>query len=117
MTISVTSAWLPWHFRPVPYYQVRTHHPLQTDSLEVGKPVEKPTTNKSYLVATELAQKLADGEELADLIKEDKYAAAYHKHSRMVQSLAETLQYQEYKIQALSQYQQTQLQSNPGEVH
>jgi len=55
--------------------------------LEIGQPAAKIGTNKSYLIAKELADKIASGKSLQSLLDSDeKYVEAYAKHAGFVET-------------------------------
>lgn len=55
--------------------------------LQTGQPDINPMANTSYKTATELAKKIADGQELADLLEDEEYAKAIAKYQRYVETL------------------------------
>lgn len=58
--------------------------------VEVGQPAVKIGTNKSYLVANEIADRVSRGEELSDVLESDsKYLEAYYKHIQFVEKVTD----------------------------
>ena len=58
--------------------------------VEVGKPALKIGTKKSCLIANEIAQRIAKGEDLNELLESDgKYLESYYKHMQFVEKVTE----------------------------
>lgn len=58
--------------------------------LEVGKPAPKPGTNTRYVDALELANKIAEGESLYEMVaNNENYLGAYLRHSRTILDIVE----------------------------
>ncbi len=56
---------------------------------EVGTPAPKHGTNTSYVNAIDLSKRLADGESLIGLLKQEHYAVAYLRHAKCIEDIVD----------------------------